>query len=285
MHKLLLTIIVLSFIGCSPKNYTIGTYQNASITVDGNSADWEMPLRFGNTNGSLQYNITNDNEFVYVCVATSDENTKMKILRAGISIYIDVKGKKNKLTGITYPIKENQKNDFTMNRDELRNSSRFNQENNRSRKPNFNKSNSYKCFGFLNDVDGEYYLNANNPIKMSIDYDLNNNLVVEASIPIKNFYDKNLNATPSPNISLGIVLNNLMTGFNPSRNNTNRNYNMGGMNGGMRGGGMRGGGGMRSGGAMRGGSGMREGGNFSGIDRSGLSDSNENWYQFKLAIQ
>ena len=266
MKKLLSTIIVLTFLGCSSKNYTVGTYQNVPISVDGNSADWEMPLRFGNTNGSLQYNITNDNEFVYVCIATSDENTKMRILRAGISIYIDINGKKNKLTGITYPIKENQ-------------------ENNRSRKPNFTKSNSYKCFGFLNDVDGEYYLNANNVIKMSIDYDLNNNLVVEASIPIKSFYTKNLSTTTSPNISLGIVLNNLMSGFNPSRNNANRNYNMGGMNGGMRGGaGMRTGGGMRGGG-MRGGSGMREGGNFSGIDRSGLSDSNENWYQFKLAIQ
>ena len=71
-----------------------------------------------------------------------------------------------------------------------------------------------------------------------------------------------------------------MSGFNPSRNSANRNYNMGGMNGGMRGGA-----GMRGGGGMRGGSGMRGGGNFSGIDRSGLSDSNENWYQFKLAIQ
>ena len=103
MKLILPAFAILLLVGCSAKQYAVGNFQQSPIYVDGNSIDWGMPLRFGSQNGALQFNITNDNENVYVCVASSNKTTQMRMLRAGISIYVDVKGKESKSVGITFP--------------------------------------------------------------------------------------------------------------------------------------------------------------------------------------
>ena len=290
MKLILPAFAILLLVGCSAKQYAVGNFQQSPIYVDGNSIDWGMPLRFGSQNGALQFNITNDNENVYVCVASSNKTTQMRMLRAGISIYVDVKGKESKSVGITFPLVERQSNRGPMNRDPRSNLEKVNPVNdNNARQLGLMEANMFKSFGFLNNANGVFELSAMSPIKIGMNYDIYDNLVMEASIPIKNFYDKNLNAKNAPSISVGVVLNSVAMGNRPSGGGSGRGGEMGDMGGGgMRGGGgggMRGGGG---GGGMRGGGGgggMRGGGNFSGMDRSGINEPVSNWYQFKLAVQ
>lgn len=75
--------------GCSSKNYPVGNYQNKAIAVDGDLKEWENPQRFACPDGKVHYNVTNDNENLYVCLETQDANTVIKILRGGINLYID----------------------------------------------------------------------------------------------------------------------------------------------------------------------------------------------------
>ena len=272
--KLILSAFTFLFlVGCSPKQYPVGNFQDSPILVDGNAIDWELPLRFVSEKEGLRYSITNDNENIYVCVASDFMPTQMRMLRAGISIYVDIKGKEGKSVGVSFPFMGKKRNTAPVPMDK-------NQQSN-LRKGNFNdenikklallEANMYKSFGFLNNANGVYELAEINPIKMGVNYDINDILIIEAKIPIKTFYDKELNAQNAPNISVGVELNNLLGG----------EANRGGQMGGMGGGGMRGGGG---GGMSRGGvgGGMR-GGNFSG--GAGISVPLINWHPFKLAIK
>jgi len=291
-------ILILSLSNCSPKEYPLGNFQETPIVADGNSVDWNLPLRFGTEDGELQYNITNDNTNIYVSVATNDQSTQMRILRAGLSVYIDTKGKTNKSMGLSFPA-----NDVLETAGNYKN--RGMGGNKGGDQINFKKQllmdkDIFKTFGFINMENRVYDVSDTSNIKMGINYDAFGNLVFEAIIPIKHIYDKIVTAKNAPSLSIGIVLNTMVMNFENRSGNNSAGENgmrggssgmgggmrggggMGGMGGGMSGGGMRGGmgGGMRGGG-MRGGGGMRAvGGGFNTMNKVIA-----NWYQFKLAIQ
>jgi hypothetical protein len=263
----------LFLVGCSPKLYPVGDFQSSPILVDGDAIDWELPLRFVSEKEGLRYSITNDNENIYVCVASDFMPTQMRMLRAGISIYVDVKGKEGKSMGVNFPFTGKKRIAAPVPMDKNQQSNlrkgNFNEEN--IKKLALMEANMFKSFGFLNNANGVYELAAINPIKMGVNYDINDILIIEARIPINFFYDKELNAQNAPNISVGVELNSIPGG------EANRGGQMGGGGGGMSRGG--GGGGMSRGGV---GGGMR-GANFSG--GPGISEPMINWYPFKLAVK
>ncbi len=288
-------ILLLSLTYCSPQEFPLGNFQKTPILADGNAEDWGLPLRFGSDGGALQYNITNDSRNIYVSVATNDQATQISILRAGISIYVDTKGKKNKTMGLSFPANEALEG-----------------EHNRSVSPaNYKKQNLmdkdiFKTFGFINMENTNYAISDTSAIKMGINYDAFGNLIFESIIPLKYIFNKSLNAKTAPSISIGIVLNPLTMrsgnrGPNSAGGETGMRSGGGGMGGGMRGGGMSGGGmggggmngggmggGMRGGGGgmgggRRGGGGMR-GGGMRGGGGSFTPQNLANWYQFKLAF-
>ncbi|MEN8187991.1 MAG: hypothetical protein ABFR05_12755 [Bacteroidota bacterium] len=55
-------------------------------------------------NENLIYKVTNDHSSVFVNISTSDRRTMMSMLRKGVTVYFDVKGKKKKDVYIKYPI-------------------------------------------------------------------------------------------------------------------------------------------------------------------------------------
>lgn len=306
-------IISICFLlsNCSPKEYPLGNFQSSPVVADGSISDWSLPLRFGTEDGSMEYNITNDNQNIYISVATNNQATQMRILRAGINIYIDTKGKSDKSMGVLFPVRaDNLNNNYAPNPAAKEDNQNFTRGNNRrnnltgetgptaanQKKKLLMDNNIFKTFGFINMENNIYDLFDSTAIKMGVNYDQLNNLVIECVIPIKNITNKNFTASNAPSISVGIVLNNI----NMNRGATamgagGRTGGMeggggigggrGGMGGGM-GGGMRGGGGMgggRGGGGMRGGAGM--GGQSMGGDRLGLNKEVANWYKFKLAYK
>src|ERR1700761_5514070 len=96
----------LLFAACSPKLDPAGHYQDTPVTADGIPNEWKMPLRFSNSSYTVQYNVTNDDKNLYVAVSSEIDNTMLRILRSGMTLYFDTKGKKNRDISLHFPIQK-----------------------------------------------------------------------------------------------------------------------------------------------------------------------------------
>lgn len=259
---------------CSPKLAPQGHYQDTPVTADGKTDDWHLPLRFTNEKYTYQYNVTNDNKSVYICVLSSDNATVKRILKDGMTLYFDKKGKNGKDMSISFPIRKDDDDD---------NYNRYLERNGYAVKPAsqdstrekmLRESNIYNTRGFVNLENGQF---GTDDTKTSIHLALrlNNNdstLVYEAVVPINIITGSDL--TPKQagkNFSVGIELNSV-----PAEGGGEASRPRGG---GMHGGGMGMGMGM---GMMRGGYGGGGGGNRGGNGgRSQGSKAEDTWYQFR----
>ena len=272
----LFVVLCACVCACSPKSAPQGHYQDTPVTADGTTDDWRLPLRFSNEKYTYQYNVTNDDKSIYICVLSSDNATVKRILKDGMTIYFDRKGKNGKDMSLSFPIRKDDDDD---------NYNRYLERNGYAVKPSsqdstklkmLRESNIYNTKGFVNLENGQFGLDdAKAGIHLALR--LNNNdstLVYEAIVPINLITGSDL--TPKQagkNFSVGIALNSV-----PAEGGEgNRPHG-----GGMRGGGMGMGVGM---GMMRGGyggGGYGGGGNRGGNGgRSQGTKAEETWYQFR----
>lgn len=262
-------IIALPVLACSCSSglLPVGHYQEAAVVADGNTDDWELPLRFSNPQYTLQYNVTNDKENVYICIITKDDVMQKRILKGGMTVYFDPKGETSKKINIAFPVKktdpDNQNAGSAVS----------------SETSLILHSDYYNATGFANMENGLYSLsNTKNGIKIALKQGSDSSLVYEASIPIKNIPGEDLTAKKGhKNLSIGIGINQLPNNgrLGQPRNNTGNAYSfsprMSGGGGGMRGGGMRGGG---------------MGGRQQGQDAQNQGYREDvSWYQFSLATK
>ena len=98
--------IGLGVISCTHNLAPLGHYQSSPVVADGNADDWNLPLRFTNADHTLQYNVTNDDNYLYVCVLSRDEPTILRMLRAGITLYFDPKGQNARDISLHYPLRK-----------------------------------------------------------------------------------------------------------------------------------------------------------------------------------
>src|SRR5580658_156365 len=81
-------------------------WQVVPIDVDGSNKDWPSPYPEYDDKAMLGYAVSNDKDNLYITVETGDPATQLKILREGLTVWIDKKGEKEEVTGINYPIPE-----------------------------------------------------------------------------------------------------------------------------------------------------------------------------------
>jgi hypothetical protein len=266
---LLLSGICLA--GCAHKLAPQGHYQSTPVVADGIPDEWTLPLRFSNATYTLQYNITNDNKNIYVCVLSRDEATMLRILRAGIVIYFDPKGDKNKDISLHYPLRKQP--DPAGSHD--RNGEPLTSQSDSAWKEELlRQSDSYGTTGFQGLENGQFGLtDAKSPIHVALK--LNNHdslLVYEAIIPIRNVLGADLGSrSPKKRFSVGVVLN------TPSGQNVAETPRH------SQGGGGRGMGIGRTG--MRLGGGGGGGRRYDAGDNSQLLKEDANWYPFRLVSQ
>jgi len=79
-------------------------WQVIPIDIDGNNRDWPSPYPDYDDKAMLGYAVSNDKDNLYITVETGDPATQLKILREGLTVWIDKKGEKEEVTGINYPI-------------------------------------------------------------------------------------------------------------------------------------------------------------------------------------
>lgn len=287
MRKIVIRIFVIislldGLIGCSNKSYPTGTYQETAVTVDGDLREWSVPLRFESTGGQVQYNITNDNENIYISLETPDEATAIKILRAGINIYFDPAGGSSKKTSLAFPLANTNLP--------------LKKINGGGEKPDLNgfrqgllvQAVSFTAAGFKNMENRAYDVSDKKGIKVALKPLPNNGLGYEAVIPMQYIFGDTPGANNNGNrkINVGIIINAMKSEGQNQRNTGSTSGGAGGMHGGGRGGGGRGMGG--GGNHQRSGNSENRERSEPGVqtpDRTALYKADVNWYKFKLATK
>jgi len=274
-------LIVLIFTACTKKIYPEGHYQESAVTIDGELNEWPQPLAFSSNGGRLQYSITNDRENVYVSLLARDEITALRILRSGITIYIDPEAGESKKMSLAFPIGvATQPGDNKMGSGNLADLKEY-------RLELLLQTTVFNTTGFNNMENRMYDLTDKSRMRLALKSFATNGLSYEAAIPLKYIFG---NVTASQllthNLSVGVFINGMGNRTNSYRGQGNES---GGYTGGMRGGGGQRGGGGRGMGSGGGGNYRRSNGNENNEEQSG---SRENaglikddiaWYKFKLA--
>ena len=255
--------------GCAHKLAPEGHYQDTPVVADGSADDWSLPLRFSNPEYTLQYNVTNDNKNIYVCILSRDEPTQLRMLRAGMTIYFDPKGAKNKDISLHFPLRKQPE------AERARYGAPITPADNKARKEELLlQSDSYGTTGVSGIENGQFGV-ADQKGPFQVAMKLNNQdslLVYEVVIPVKNILGTDLSARPKKkNFSVGIVLNTIPG--QGGRGNGGPRPSFGGGGGGMH---MSMGGGRGMGGGRRG---------YGSSGNSPASKEEANWYSFRLVAK
>jgi hypothetical protein len=244
----------------------------ANITVDGDLKDWGDSLRYYNQDKQLNYSLANDQDNIYMAIRINDRSQQIRVLRAGLTLSIDTRGKKKETFSITFPVGDQSIGDQIQEASDLQGSNDVTQQDRDDlASARLTKLREIRVVGFK-DIEGETITTSNTyGIKTAIDYDKDGNLVYEAAIPLKFFHaDDPAKSEWAFNFKINGITH---KGATPSSPDGDSPAHAGGRGGGMGGG--RGGHG--------GGRGGRGGGSSTPVDRSELSKSVDFWEKYYLS--
>ena len=161
------------------------------IVVNGNSSEWENSLFSFNKQAQVNYAVVNDTSTFYICVRIADEAAQMKVLRSGIDLRFNSKGKKKAETTLHFPI-----------------GGRMNQGERRDRKTMhliyLLQMQDMELSGFKNGVNGfQSIKSGKNGIMAAVNWDSVNIMVYEVRVPFSVFVVDIRTADP---LAVGIVI-------------------------------------------------------------------------------
>lgn len=71
--------------------------------IDGQTADWADSLRYDPVS-KLQYQVLNDSRTVYLRLKVADQGTQARVLRRGLTVWLDTTGRNQHQFGVRYPL-------------------------------------------------------------------------------------------------------------------------------------------------------------------------------------
>lgn len=239
--------VIISFSSCSSTKST-GTaikaepWQETPIVIDGQNADWPNPYPSYDEKSKISYATSNDGENLYISMQTGDEATAMKILRAGMTLYIDPSGGRDQSISVQYPMPGNstdvggwrpksESNQFSKGRSE-------------HMEKLIESSRDIAFQGFKTNCNGAIAVMQQNScgIAVRMSMDEYQSLIWEIKIPFKSFYKGKLSADDAGKpIGICFAINAIPKPAenkedNPNGANHGGMQGMQGMSGGMRGG-------------------------------------------------
>jgi hypothetical protein len=230
MKNLLITCVCLAIIiPVFAQDEIIASKAEKEVIIDGIASEWNQNFHT-NKEGKLSFAISNDNEFVFLCVQTLDRSTQQKITRSGMIVNLSSKGKNKFKANISYPLKANLVAGNNSQREPGQGGNRQ-----QMRKEALNNCVDMKVKGLLNQT-GLLPNKNDTGLSVAINWEAEQLLTYELCIPLAELLGENYNiedlaAIP---ISIKITANALPQPQSSSR---------GAGGGGGRGGGGRGGGG------------------------------------------
>ncbi len=236
----------------------------ADIKIDGDLKDWGDSLRYFNADKKIYYTLANDKDNLYMVVRVNDRTEQIRIIRAGLTLSINTKGKKKEESSITFPVSNPDEPQTSPSGDKKGNPDLLDQQDrDEMLRAKMTKLRNIKVTGFP-DIESDIMTTSNTyGIKVALNIDADDNLVYEAAIPLKFFHAE---APDKTEWAFNIKINGVTHPSNANKT-ADGNGGMGGGRGGMGGGGGRGGMGGGGGGGRHGGGGM-------GGGRGGMSDTN-----------
>jgi len=250
----------------------------SNITIDGYLNEWGDSLRYYNQDKQLNYALANDQDNLYMAIRINDRSEQIRVLRAGLTLGIDTRGKKKETFTMTFPVGDQSPQGMAETAQDLQsgNSDIKQEDHEELMEAKLTKLREIEVTGFK-DIESETMTTSNTyGFKVAIDYDKDGNLVYEAAIPLKFFHADDLFKNEW---AFNFKINGI-TKPGQDKNSGNHDGMTRGGSGGLGGGG----GGGR--GRMGGGRGSRMGGgggNNAPVDHSELSKSVDFWEKYYLA--
>ena len=259
----------------------------ADIKIDGDLKDWGDSLRYYNEDKKIYYTLANDKDNLYMVVRVNDRTEQIRIIRAGLTLSINTKGKKKEESSITFPVSNPDEPQTSPSDDKKTNPDLLDQQDrDEMLRAKMTKLRNIKVTGFP-DIESDIMTTSNTyGIKVALNIDANDNLVYEAAIPLKFFHAV---APDKTEWAFNIKINGVTHPSNASKSADAGGMGGGGGHGGMGGGGGRGGMGGGGGGGRHGGGGGMGGGrggsmsDTNGSDHSEIAKSMDFWEKFYLS--
>jgi len=102
-------LLFLSFNNLPECNYPVCTsYADTGHIIhvlDGSTAEWPDTIFRTDKTTSISYAVDNNAQYLFLALRIADFKTQMKLIRQGMNLFIDVKGKRKENRGIEFPIK------------------------------------------------------------------------------------------------------------------------------------------------------------------------------------
>jgi hypothetical protein len=160
--------------------------------LDNPSADLKIPESdyLSTKKGKVLYAVTNDDNNIYLDMKVSDVPEQNRILKMGLTVWVDTEGKSRKEVGIKYPI-----------------GTQFNRQRNANviNPPSpLAQANTIQLIGFKNTEETRFPSDNTDNIRGSVKYDNDGNLVYNLCIPLNKLQvEKTVDAGQLP-LTLGI---------------------------------------------------------------------------------
>jgi hypothetical protein len=92
---------LLGVTGCG-KPAMDSSWRTRQITVDGGDGDWQGAVTYV-AKGSTVVSLLNDEEFLYLRLASADRSTQAQVMRLGFTVWFDARGGEAHSFGIRFP--------------------------------------------------------------------------------------------------------------------------------------------------------------------------------------
>tara|TARA_R110002050_G_scaffold141251_2_gene266313 strand:+ start:21477 stop:22238 length:762 start_codon:yes stop_codon:yes gene_type:complete len=97
MKNSIVLLLILSLSGCTNLQ---------TVTSIEKSKEISSNYKYYDSDSQIRYQVSNNEDFLFLTLNTSNRASIMKIIRTGLTIYFDTNGKKTKETYIQYPVRK-----------------------------------------------------------------------------------------------------------------------------------------------------------------------------------
>jgi len=160
--------------------------------LDGNLAEWPADKLTTDKTTNTRYAVDNDNQVLYLAITISDKSLQQRVMQKGMSLFIDVKGKKKVNRGVQFPLGMENVPDIG----------------------------SMKVFGFNNAEPVSQNIKTEGTINIAIGWDSSYVLNIEYNVPL-NMLEGSMTELNNKKISIGWKINEA----DAISSNTNQNSN------------------------------------------------------------
>lgn len=254
--------------------------------LDGTVSEWPDDKFETDKGTNIKYAVDNNSENLFLALTIPDFRTQMKMMRLGMNLFIDMKGKKKENRGIEFPVKRDDGGFSGERSDDQRNNRDENDQNNgQPRKPDMKAIRSamalnllyMKLFGFTDGDPVQQGIQTDGSAQISFTWDSSNVMYVEYEIPLK-MLNENVASLNQKNISIGWKINGIEMPSSTSSSFGTSSFGNNSSGGSGRGG--RSGGGFTRGGGGSGGNSS----NFSQADREKMTEPQSFWTKYTFII-